>query len=57
MAWIVYDEPPEVIPMDDMREHEPGVDCWCDPFWYEQVLVHNSKDGREYYERGERLVS
>ncbi len=42
-----------VIPIDDLREHDPS-DCWCDPIVNEDgVVVHNALDRRELYERGE----
>lgn len=44
----------EVMPIDDLREHREGPACWCLPFYDENILVHNSLDGREFYERGER---
>lgn len=47
-----------VIPVDDDREHEVDPACWCRPQETEPWLwVHNSMDGREAYERGERLPS
>jgi hypothetical protein len=48
-----------VIPMDDIRRHELTAECWCEPeLDYEHmVAVHNSADGREKFETGERKVS
>jgi hypothetical protein len=47
-----------VVPIDDLREHEPSPACWCRPREAEpRVFVHNSLDGRELYERGERLYN
>lgn len=43
-----------VIPLADLREHEPSPDCWCRPTVDDGVVQHNSMDGRERYERGER---
>ncbi len=56
--WRVYEDPPEVVPIDDLREHalHPAT-CWCQPFDDDGVLVHNSADEREKFERGERLPS
>lgn len=47
-----------VIPADDLREHEPSGQCWCNPSEEDEcgatVYVHNSLDGREDYESGVR---
>ena len=51
------DKPPEVIPTNDLREYQAGCECWCSPRWDDGVLVHNSMDRREEYERGERKPS
>jgi hypothetical protein len=45
-----------VLPVDDLREH-CMKNCWCRPTEDEGVVVHNSVDGREFYERGERRFS
>ncbi len=45
-----------VIPMDDLRDHAMK-NCWCRPRYDEGVIVHNSLDLREFYERGERKLS
>lgn len=50
--WIAMIDPPEVFPLYDLRGHEEGSECWCRPFYDEDVLVHNAMDGREKYERG-----
>ena len=57
MDWQAQNNPPEVTPINDLREHIPGVDCWCQPFMDEDVIVHNALDGRERFERGERANS
>jgi len=49
--------PPEVIPNNDLREHFGCEKCWCAPFFDGELLVHNSMDGREQFERGQRKVS
>lgn len=50
--------PPCVYPLNDLRDHEPdSPSCWCKPFLDDGILVHNSMDGREQFERGERRVS
>jgi hypothetical protein len=49
-----------VMPENDLREHVMSADCWCHPAVdeeYENVLVHNSMDGREAFETGERKPS
>lgn len=50
-----------VLPVDDLREHEETAECWCSPrleyAGVGEVVIHNSMDGRELYERGERLLS
>jgi hypothetical protein len=45
-----------VMPIDDLKAHYT-YDCWCVPFDEDGIWVHNSMDGRELYERGERRVS
>lgn len=49
-----------VIPMNDLREHEFSEECWCKPVEDDDcinVYVHNSLDGREKFETGERQTS
>jgi len=45
-----------IIPIGDTREHVLRADCWCDPrLDYEDcIATHNSNDGREQFETGER---
>lgn len=49
-----------VLPVNDLREHIESEECWCRPRIEDepngQVIVHNSMDGRELVERGERQV-
>ncbi len=45
----------EVTPINDLREHVRGETCWCRPSWDEHILVHNSMDRREEYERGRKM--
>ncbi len=36
-----------VIPLGDLREHEPSADCWCHPVADDDepsVYVHNALD-------------
>ena len=54
MAWKVVGN--HIYPVNDLREHSVS-DCWCDPFDDEGIIVHNSLDRRELYERGERKPS
>jgi hypothetical protein len=48
-----------VVPIDDLREHSTDSDkpCWCHPEEEDGVIVHNSMDGREKFETGERKMS
>ena len=45
-----------VIPIGDLREHEPSPKCWCHPTPDEEhdYYRHHALDGREAYETGER---
>lgn len=47
-----------IVPLSDLREHG-GADCWCQPELLDgwDIIKHNSMDGREAFERGERRVS
>lgn len=47
-------QPYHVYPVNDLKEHEISDRCWCDPELIEGVWVHNSADGREHYENGDR---
>lgn len=51
-GWLI-----QVAPLDDTRTHVADSTCWCDPNIQDDVLVHNSADNREKYERGERKPS
>ena len=46
-----------VVPQVDLLEHELTLDCWCLPSLEGGTVVHNSKDGREFFERGQRNPS
>lgn len=51
--WGLTDDR-QVFPLNDLREHDLSENCWCKPTLTEDgVLVHNSADRRELYERGE----
>lgn len=44
-----------VLPYRDLKEHEDGERCWCKPKVERYnngntLIVHNSADGREFYE-------
>jgi len=54
MAWKV--DGTYVYPVNYLREHAV-TDCWCSPVDDDGIVVHNSLDGREMYERGDRKVS
>ena len=46
-----------VIPLNDLREHDEDCNCWCHPTEddeYDDLYIHNSMDGREKFESGER---
>lgn len=46
--------------MNDLREHEPSMQCWCGPTEDREtdgLFIHHSMDGREKFETGERLAS
>lgn len=62
MQWMVTptDEAVHVTPIGDLRPHLLMTGCWCSPVFdadQPQVLVHASLDGREAFERGERMMS
>lgn len=49
-----------VVPEGDLREHDPQPTCWCKPVEDDEepgLWVHQSMDGREAFETGERLPS
>lgn len=46
-----------VIPVGDLREHRCAPRCWCEPTEDGGVIIHNSLDEREKFERGERKPS
>ena len=48
-----------VYPLGDLREHVKSVECWCIPTNSneENIFEHNSLDGRESFETGERKPS
>jgi len=48
--WLVYYDPQEVVPENDLRQHHHGIGCWCAPHFDGDVLVHNALDNRVAYE-------
>ena len=54
MPWRVTGN--HVYPFNDLREHSL-TNCWGRPTDEHGILVHNSLDGRERYERGDRKLS
>jgi len=44
-----------VLPVNDLKEHVENTTCWCNPKVEivngEMLVIHNSKDGREYLEQ------
>jgi hypothetical protein len=54
MAWKVVGN--HVCPVNDLRQHS-FADCWCRPTDDDGLIIHNSLDGREFYERDERKPS
>lgn len=53
-GWLVH-----VVPVEDMRTHDTDSEnCWCSPHVeHDGTIVHNSLDGREAFETGQRLRS
>ena len=49
--------PANVMPINDLAEHQEGGDCWCCPDLDDGIWVHHSADQRELFERGERNPS
>lgn len=46
-----------IIPINDLRNHIENEKCWCRPMEGNGFLIHNSMDGREKFETGERKLS
>lgn len=47
-----------VVPVDDLREHELEVTCWCHPVEDHEapnLYGHNALDKREEYEQGRKI--
>ncbi len=46
MTWSI-----DITPLNDLKKHEVGGDCWCNPELNEDgVWIHNSLDNRELTE-------
>ena len=57
-AVIYRQDEAHIIPLDDLRNHKVGVDCWCGPTPEADrpdIVAHHSLDRREEYETGRRL--
>lgn len=59
--WLLQDMPGQthITPMEDLRPHDLGAGCWCRPVEdteFPHIWVHQSLDGREAYESGERAL-
>jgi hypothetical protein len=48
------EEPFHVYPLNDLREHVLTEQCWCKPVYDEGIIIHNSMDLREEYEKGRK---
>ena len=49
-----------VVPRNDIVDHWCSISCWCQPERDEEqenVVIHNSADGREDFETGRRKPS
>lgn len=47
---------PFVYPLNDLREHDvENPKCWCQPFYEDHILVHNSLDQRELNEPDRKI--
>jgi len=44
-----------IVPIMDLREHQPTRDCWCRPDCQREgrtvIVIHHSEDGRELVEQ------
>lgn len=45
--WGVYEDPMEIMPLNDLMSHTRGMNCSCKPYMYDTIIVHNSFDCRE----------
>ncbi len=58
-SWPVH-----IVPVNDLKEHDATMECWCQPtlddgedWGHEKIFVHHSADGREAFETGLRKPS
>lgn len=47
----------DIKPINDLKPHSDGPECWCKPIRDDDMFVHNSMDRREEYETGKRRLS
>lgn len=45
--WLIFDDPSEVMPNNDLMDHDHGLACLCKPRLDGGVIVHNAYDMRE----------
>ncbi len=55
MTWGVFleDDDKHIVPLQDRREHEVHMDCWCKPWRMpddDLIVVHVAADFREAHE-------
>lgn len=61
--WLIHhgSDATHVLPINDLKSHYTNIKCWCHPEDHvdtdDDVIVHNSMDGRERFEQGFRKVS
>lgn len=46
-----------VLPLFDLKLHLNSLACKCKPLIKDEIIVHNSFDGREFFEENDNLVS
>lgn len=49
-----------ILPINDDKPHkETGFDCDCEPKidWENELIIHNSYDGREYVEQAKEILA
>lgn len=54
--WKAFGNPMEAKPIDDSRDHDDGIGCWCGPTLQTGVIVHHSLDGRETTEASDSIT-
>lgn len=61
--WAKIKLPSEIyhiLPVDDLKDHEDGLRCWCAPVVQvfpngNTLITHNSADGREFFEQDKEV--